>query len=163
MQDGMSLCRPEFEEELVALLSIYDSELHVVRKVDGGVSLELKMCPAPPAYIKASITLHLPAAVRNGFAFSIRRRLLVHHPSGPLVAESKSTMRLVRYSFHAFDHECARSHPTLGGSCELTNELQKRIDTTMLRQIEDGEPVCFRVFVDAQEWLEENNRCARLE
>jgi hypothetical protein len=64
MQDELALCRSEFEEELVALLSIYDSELHVERKVDGCVSLKMKMCPAPPAFIKASVTLHLPAAVR---------------------------------------------------------------------------------------------------
>lgn len=76
MQDGAMLCRPEFEEELVALLSIYDSELNVERKVDGSVSLKLKISPAPPAYIKASVTLHLPAAVRNSPAFHIAVRLL---------------------------------------------------------------------------------------
>ncbi len=48
----------------MALFSIYDSELHVERDIDGGASLTLKMCPAPPVYIKASVTLYLPAAVR---------------------------------------------------------------------------------------------------
>ena len=42
----------------------------------------------------------------------------------------------------------------------MTTQLQKRIDSTLMRQIQDGEPVCFRVFVDAQEWLEKNNRYA---
>ena len=52
------------------------------------------------------------------------------------------------------------SRLSTGGSCEMTTQLQKRIDSTLMRQIQDGEPVCFRVFVDAQEWLEENNRYA---
>ena len=69
MQDGALLCRPELEEELMALLSIYDSELNVERKFDGSVSLKLKISPVPPAYIKATVTLHLPAAVRNCPAF----------------------------------------------------------------------------------------------
>ena len=28
----------------------------------------------------------------------------------------------------------------------------------MKRQLESGEPVCFRIFDDAREWLEEQNR-----
>lgn len=64
-QDGAASCHPDFEEELIALLSIYDSELQVERKASGGVSLHMKMSPAPPAYIKASVTLHIPAAVRS--------------------------------------------------------------------------------------------------
>jgi hypothetical protein len=69
-------------------------------------------------------------------------------------------MRLIWSAFREVFLRCTRSHSRTGGSCELTKELQKRIDLTMMRQIEDNEPVCFRVFVDAQEWLEENNRCA---
>ena len=63
MQDGAACCLPEFEEEVMALQSIYDSELQVERKIDGGLSLRLKMSPAPPAYIKASVSLHIPSAV----------------------------------------------------------------------------------------------------
>ena len=57
----------------MALLSIYDSELQVERKANGGVSLHMKIAPAPPAYIKASVTLNIPAAVRFCCARS-------HHP-----------------------------------------------------------------------------------
>jgi hypothetical protein len=49
-----------------------------------------------------------------------------------------------------------------GGSRELTAQLQQRIDSTVMRQIGSGEPVCFQAFVDAQEWLDDNNRCVRL-
>jgi hypothetical protein len=63
MQDGAVMCRPEFEEEVMTLQSIYDSELEVERKINGSLSLRLKMSPAPPVYIKASVTLHIPAAV----------------------------------------------------------------------------------------------------
>jgi hypothetical protein len=65
MQDGAGCCPPEFEEEVMALQSIYDSELQVERKLDGGLSLRLKIYPAPPAYIKASVTLHIPSAVSH--------------------------------------------------------------------------------------------------
>ena len=48
---------------------------------------------------------------------------------------------------------------TAGGSSELTLQLQQRINCTLQRQLAAGEPVCFRVFDDSREWLEEQNRC----
>ena len=75
-QDGAASCHPDFEEELIALLSIYDSELQVERKASGGVSLHMKMSPAPPAYIKASVTLHIPAAVRSPSCVLLVARIL---------------------------------------------------------------------------------------
>jgi hypothetical protein len=46
----------------------------------------------------------------------------------------------------------------LGGGSVLSSKLHHHITSTVMRQVGLGEPVCFRVFVDAQEWLEENNR-----
>ena len=59
----------------MALLSIYDSELQVERKANGGISLHMKIAPAPPAYIKASVTLNIPAPVSICRARSHHRML----------------------------------------------------------------------------------------
>ena len=65
MQDEAALeCGPEFQEELLVLQSIYDSELQMKRNAEGGISLQLKLCPSPPTYIRASVTVHIPTAVR---------------------------------------------------------------------------------------------------
>ena len=65
MQDEAAVeCGPEFQEELLVLQSIYDSELQMKRNMEGGISLQLKLCPSPPTYIRASVTVHIPTAVR---------------------------------------------------------------------------------------------------
>lgn len=112
MQDGTASCHPEFEEELIALLSIYDSELQVERKASGGVSLHMKMSPAPPVYIKASVTLHIPAAVRSRFLFSSRHSHS-HLLAGRNPADTHSAVRYIQSAPRAPDSEYVLSHELL--------------------------------------------------
>jgi hypothetical protein len=160
MQHGVvSGGRPDFEEELMALMSIYDSELNVERRSDGSVSLQMKMSPAPPAYIKASVSLHIPAAVRTRpLVASVTRQMLAHRSAGSIVADTACTVRYIQSAPLPFELLRASPQVFAGGSRELTAQLQQRIDVTLMRQLRNGEPMCFQAFVDAQEWLEDNNR-----
>ena len=82
MQEGaFPECGPEFQEELLVLQSIYDSELQIKRKDDGGISLQLKLCPSPPTYLRASVTLHIPTAVRTPAVRFIEWPLQTHTAS----------------------------------------------------------------------------------